>query len=87
MIELQAIGNSNTTQVRNNLASIDHNTLNNKQRIIFEKVEAHYIALTLNETVKLLRIIIMGIIAFNIQGSTIHSLLSIPICSTNYKLE
>lgn len=110
----QAIGNSNITQVRNVSANIDRSTLNEKQRLIFERIESHYIAVVSNQPIEPLRMIIMGtagtgksyliniireklhnsivlaptgVAAFNIQGSTIHSALSIPISGTKFELE
>ena len=56
----RAIGDSDATQVRNSQANINRKTLNNKQRTIFERIERQYIALTSNEYVEPLRIIIIG---------------------------
>jgi len=48
----RSINDSDATQVRNNQANVDCKTLNNKQKIIFERIERHYIALTSNESVE-----------------------------------
>ncbi|GBC31310.2 ATP-dependent DNA helicase PIF1-like [Rhizophagus irregularis DAOM 181602=DAOM 197198] len=110
----RAINDSDVNQVRKNSANINYETLNEKQKLIFERIESHYIAATSNQSMEALRIIVMGtagtgksylinairerlqqativlaptgVAAFNIQGSTIHSALSIPISGTTYKL-
>ncbi|CAB5392065.1 unnamed protein product [Rhizophagus irregularis] len=84
------------TQVGNNSASIDIRTLIVKQRLIRESVESHCISKITNQSIEPLRIIIMGtagtvaptgVAAFNIEGSIIHSSLSVPKCGVNVELE
>ncbi len=95
---------------------VDHQKLNKKQRIVFNRIESHYNSILTGNPVEALRIIIMGtagtgksylirairnrlnimaagngsespvqvvaptgVAAFNINGTTIHSTLSIPI--------
>ena len=115
-----AIGNSEVVRRGSNSANIDRRSLNEKQRIIFERVESHCISRITNQSIDPLQIIIMGtagtgksyliniirerlceiakeynsheniivlaptgVAAFNIEGSTIHSSLSVPIYGTN----
>jgi len=102
---------------------VDYQTLNEKQRIVFKRIECHYNNILAGQPAEPLRIIIMGtagtgktylikgirnrlremtgtgskspvlvlaptgVAAFNINGMTIHSTLSIPIITDNKRLD
>jgi ATP-dependent DNA helicase PIF1 len=113
----QAASDNNNGNIRNDKDSteINYDSLNQKQKTIFKRIEKHYEDTILGQQVEPLRIIVMGtagtgksyvikairarlramaekdgkspvlviaptgVAAFNINGSTIHSTLSIPI--------
>src|SRR6266487_5043193 len=102
--------------------SVDYESLNAKQKNIFKRIESHYNSILAGNSIKALRIIIMGtagtgksylikairrrlstmdvngskvpvkviaptgVASFNINSSTIHSTLSIPIHNKNTDL-
>ncbi|CAG8593115.1 13918_t:CDS:2, partial [Racocetra fulgida] len=50
----------NSTLVYEDLTEIDFGTLNNKQKIIYERIKSHYTSIILTQIAELLQIIIMG---------------------------